>query len=133
MKAEKLDQVEDKLNNAIQQISLQREKYQFDLGSLNDKNVELTKKLETLIAERQASFRRQMNECLTHRFQELLRTTEEKEKSLRTLERQQFETEKKLRSVEGQLTAEVRKTKKAIEREFYRFMASVFCGLILNH
>jgi hypothetical protein len=31
------------------------------------------------------------------------------------MERQQFETEKKLRSVEGQLTAEVQKTKKAIE------------------
>jgi hypothetical protein len=55
VKAEKLDQVEDKLNNAIQQISAQREKYQNDLGVLNDKNNELTLKLDTLIAERTVS------------------------------------------------------------------------------
>lgn len=55
IKADKLEQVEDKLNNAIQQISSQREKYQNDLGALNDKNNELSQKLETLIAERTVS------------------------------------------------------------------------------
>jgi DNA repair exonuclease SbcCD ATPase subunit len=102
-RSERLETVEDKLNEVIKQLSSQREKYQNDLGELSEKNLELAKKLESLISERQ----------------ELIRTTEEKEKSLRTLERQQFETEKKLRNVEGQLSVEVQRTKKAIESKIF--------------
>ncbi|KAI6171408.1 Formin-like protein [Aphelenchoides bicaudatus] len=101
IKADKLDSVAEKLNNAIRQISDQRENYQRDLADLNIKNEELSEKLSVLIKDRD----------------EIIKSNEDKEKSLRTLERQQFETEKKLRSVEGQLTAEVQKTKKAIEKE----------------
>jgi chromosome segregation ATPase len=57
-KAEKCDQIDEKLNNAIQQLSQQRENHQRDLGGLNERNVELAKKLDALIAERQVCFLR---------------------------------------------------------------------------
>ncbi|KAI6233834.1 hypothetical protein M3Y99_00875400 [Aphelenchoides fujianensis] len=66
------------------------------LSELKNKNSELAAQLAQVLRERD----------------QWLRTTKEKEKSIRTLERQQFETEKKLRDVESQLSAEVERTKK---------------------
>ncbi|KAI6188875.1 Formin-like protein [Aphelenchoides besseyi] len=99
--SEKLLLVEAKLNETIQRLSRNREEYQRNLVELSDKNTQLTTEINQLRSERD----------------QWMKTTEEKDKSIRTLERQQFETEKKLRNVESQLNAEVEKTKIVIENE----------------
>ncbi|KAI6175235.1 Formin-like protein [Aphelenchoides fujianensis] len=106
--SEKLPDVEAKLNDTIQRLSYNREEYQKTLSELKNKNSELAAQLAQVLRERD----------------QWLRTTEEKEKSIRTLERQQFETEKKLRDVESQLSAEVERTKKVIEKELGKSSAS---------
>lgn len=100
--AERLPQVETELTNARKDLSYQREDYQRNLADLMCQNTNLLQQVSQLGAEKA----------------QLQRATEEKDKTLTTLERKYFETNRKLGKVESELQVEVERAKKRIECEF---------------
>ncbi|CAD5216547.1 unnamed protein product [Bursaphelenchus okinawaensis] len=105
---EKLMQDSDQLPDLKQRIeaiqidlSNKREEYQRNLADIMEQNNKLLSQVSRLGAEKE----------------QLLRATEEKDKTLTTLERKYFETNKKLNKVESDLKLEVEKARKKIENE----------------